>query len=348
MPPCVSAHVGDQFNDKNKHLLDRVYSYFYFSINFGAFFSTLLTPWLLIKYGAALAFGIPGVLMAIATFVFWLGRKHYVHVPPTGKDGAAGFMPIALYSLRNIGKKKAGQELFDVAKGKFTTEEVEASKAALSIFKVFAAVTVFWALFDQTGSSWTLQAEKMDLNFFGIQMIASQVQAANPIMVMALIPVFTFGLYPLVEKLGYKVTPLRKMSVGMLMAGLSFVMVGMIERGLEAGIKVNIGWQVLAYLVLTCSEVMVSITGLEFAYTQAPRSMKSTIMSFWLLTVAFGNMLAGTIAQFNVFAGQGSKEFFFYAGLMMVTSVIFVWAASRYKVRSFIENLRPGAIPESV
>jgi POT family proton-dependent oligopeptide transporter len=343
--PCVSAHVGDQFNDKNKSLLDRVYSYFYFSINFGAFFSTLLTPWLLTRYGAAIAFGIPGVLMAIATFVFWMGRKYYVHVPPTGGN-EAGFMPIAVYSLLNFGKKKSGQALFDVARAKYKTEEVDAAKAALSIFKVFATVTVFWALFDQTGGSWTLQAEKMDLNFLGMKMEAAQVQAANPIMVMALIPVFTFGLYPWVEKMGYKVTALRKMSVGMLLAGSSFVMVGMIEKGLEAGIKVNIGWQILAYLVLTMSEVMVSITGLEFAYTQAPRSMKSTIMSFWLLTVAFGNMLAGVIAEVNVFAGQGSKEFFFYAGLMLVTSVVFVWSAARYKVRDFIENLRPGALPE--
>ncbi|HEX6984928.1 MAG TPA: MFS transporter, partial [Planctomycetaceae bacterium] len=82
--PCVSSHVGDQFGPRNARLLAKVYNWFYFSINFGSFFSTLLTPWLLAKYGPDVAFGVPGVLMAVATFVFWLGRRKFVHVPPRG------------------------------------------------------------------------------------------------------------------------------------------------------------------------------------------------------------------------------------------------------------------------
>jgi POT family proton-dependent oligopeptide transporter len=81
---------------------------------------------------------------------------------------------------------------------------------------------------------------------------------------------------------------------------------------------------------------MVSITGLEFAYTQAPRSMKSTIMSFWLLTVAFGNMLAAVVSQLNVFTGAG--EFFFFTGLMVAISIVFVAAAMGYQVRDFVET----------
>jgi len=334
--PCVSAHVGDQFTDKNKHLLERVFSVFYFSINFGAFFSSLLTPILLIKYGPSWAFGVPGILMAIATFIFWMGRKDYIVVPPSGNSGPAGFMTIFLYSLKNSSKKKPGQSFFDVALNKYSLEEVEAAKSAASIFKVFATVTVFWALFDQQGSSWTLQAKDMDLNFMGMQLEASQIQAINPIMVMLLIPIFTYGIYPLIERMGIKVTPLRKMSIGMLLAGISFVMIGMIQVALESGNKLNVMWQMIPYLVITCSEVMVSITGLEFAYTQAPRSMKSTIMSFWLLTVAFGNMLDAVVAKINIFTGP--NEFFFFAGLMFLVSIVFVIGAIRYKVRNFIES----------
>src|SRR5262249_13873058 len=79
--PCVSATVGDQFGAQNQHMLEKVYSWFYFSINFGAFFSTLLTPWLLDNFGAAWAFGVPGVLMALATLIFWLGRYKFAHLP---------------------------------------------------------------------------------------------------------------------------------------------------------------------------------------------------------------------------------------------------------------------------
>jgi len=334
--PCVSAHVGDQFNDSNKGLLAKVYDVFYFSVNFGSFFSTLLTPILLVKVGPSWAFGIPGVLMAIATFVFWMGRHKFVHVPPTGNTGAKGFMPVFLYAVRNQKSRTADQDFFDVARAKFTASEVEAARAASSIFKVFITVSIFWALFDQQGSSWVLQAEKMNLNFLGFKFEASQIQALNPIMVMALIPAFSFGLYPLVQKLGISVTPLRKMATGMVIAAISYVSIGFIQVAIDSGQTLSIGWQFIPYLLITCAEVMVSITGLEFAYTQAPRSMKSTIMSFWLLTVFVGNFLDAYVAKINVF--QGSLYFFFFAGLMGAVALIFMAAASRYRVRNYIED----------
>ena len=113
--PCVSTNVGDQFGETNKHLLTRVFNWFYFSINAGSAFSTLLIPWLLEPYQAAsdgfiaklppamvnflenprlhspdIAFGLPGVFMAIATVVFWLGRKKFVHIPPVGLRTSSG------------------------------------------------------------------------------------------------------------------------------------------------------------------------------------------------------------------------------------------------------------------
>ncbi len=342
--PCVSAHVGDQFNEKNSHLVKKVFDVFYWSINFGAFFSTLLTPVLLKTHGPGWAFGVPGILMALATWVFWLGRKHYVHVPPTGKTGQAGFVPILIYALRNQSSRKEGQEFFDVARAKFTAEEVEGAKAASSIFKLFILISVFWALFDQHGSSWVLQAEKMDRNVFGMQLESSQIGALNPIMVMVLIPIFAFGIYPAIEKLGFKMTPLRKMSAGMLMTAFSFVVVAMLQFALDAGQTVNVAWQFIPYLIITMAEVMISITGLEFAYTQAPRAMKSTIMSFWLLTVFVGNLITAYVTQINQF--QGGYFFLFFAGLMFAVAVVFAFGASRYKVRDFLEKAgAPGMAP---
>jgi proton-dependent oligopeptide transporter, POT family len=340
--PCVSAHVGDQFNETNKHLLQKVFSLFYFSINFGAFFSSLLIPWVLPTYGPGVAFGIPGILMALATIVFWMGRKQYVHVPPTGKTGKAGFLPILSYSLRNLSKRKKGQAMMDVARERYSAEEVEGAKAALDVFKVFATVTVFWALFDQQGSTWVLQAEKMDRNFMGMTLEASQIQALNPIMVLVLIPIFELAIYPLINKLGFKLTPLRKMSMGMMLAAFSFVWIGVLQASMDAGNVVNVSGQFMPYLIITMSEVMVSITGLEFAYTQAPRTMKSTIMSFWLLTVFGGNLLAASVSKINVFTGAG--EFYFYAALMFAVSIVFVISAIRYKVRNFIETSADAAL----
>ncbi|MBI3551487.1 MAG: POT family MFS transporter [Elusimicrobia bacterium] len=336
---CVSAHVGDQFTHANKHLVAKIFDVFYWAINFGSFFSTLLIPWTLPRFGSKVAFGIPGVLMAVATFVFWLGRDLYVHVPPTRKTGDVGFLPVFWYALTHQRRNK-GRKFFDAALGRFKASEVEAARAAANVFKVFATVSIFWSLFDQHSSSWILQAKTMDLQVLGFKLEASQIAALNPIMVMILIPVFGYGIYPAIESFGFKMTPLRRMSVGMATAATSFVAVGLIQAGLDSGLKLTVAWQVIPYLLITMSEIMVSITGLEFAYTQAPRSMKSTIMSFWMLTIFAGNLVTAYISEINVF--KGPTYFYFFAGLMAAVSVIFIWTAARYKVRDYFEESLPG------
>ena len=92
----------------------------------------------------------------------------------------------------------------------------------------------------------------------------------------------------------------------------------------------------MPYFILSGAEIMVSITGLEFAYTQAPPSMKSTIMSFFYLTITIGNLFTGTISQMNVFGEGSPKFFFFFAGLQAVVSIFFIWGAMRYKVRNYV------------
>jgi proton-dependent oligopeptide transporter, POT family len=84
--PLVVSFVGDQFTRENKHLAKIVFDAFYWTINFGSFFASLLMPLFLREYGPSVAFGIPGILMFIATVIFWMGRKQYVRVPPATHD----------------------------------------------------------------------------------------------------------------------------------------------------------------------------------------------------------------------------------------------------------------------
>ena len=332
--PCVSAHVGDQFTQSTSGLINKVYEIFYFSINFGSFFSTLLIPWVLPRFGPSVAFGIPGILMFIATIVFWAGKRQYVIVPPTGKEGGAKFWGVLGYSMMNQGERRQGESFLDVARGKYGNERVEGAKSALDIFKVLISVSAFWALYEQHGSTWVLQARQMDLNFLGWRLEAAQIPALNPIMVMLLIPVFSLGLYPWVQRMGVQVTPLRKMGVGMVLTAISFIIAGLVQAMLDRGMQVSVGWQFIQYFVITAAEVMVSITGLEFAYTQAPRAMKSTIMSLWLLTVTAGNLVTAVISYLNRFSG--AAEYYFYAMLMVLVSGIFILVAMRYRTRSYI------------
>ncbi len=336
--PCVSAHVGDQFKANQKHLLKKVYELFYFMINFGSFFSTLITPWTLKAYGPSVAFGIPGVLMLIATFVFWMGRNEFVHVPPTKSDGH-GLLNVVLSAFKHSSSRKAGEKFLDGAVKEHSQEQIEAVRSVFDIAKLFASRTFFWALFDQHGSSWVIQAMNMDLSFMGVQFEASQIAAWNPIMVMVLIPVFSMLIYPALDKLGITSTPIKRMTLGMFVAAVSFALIGGLQMWMDGSeSKINVMWQFFPYLVITMAEVMISITGLEFAYTQAPRAMKSSIMSIWLLTVFFGNLITAYVSKVNFFPIASSGYFMFFAILMAFFSGIFWFMGTRYRVKNHMEG----------
>ncbi len=265
--PCVSAHVGDQFGKKNAFLLPRIFNWFYFSINLGAFVSMLLTPWLLEWYGPHWAFGVPGVLMAIATFMFWLGRKRFAHVPA----GGIGF-------LKEVCSR-------------------EGATAILKLLPVYFFVAIFWALFDQTGSTWIFQSQDMDRNFLGFEWLPSQIQSLNSVFVLTFIPLFSLWIYPAVGRI-WPLSPLRKMGVGFVLMTGAFVIVSLIQVEIDGGGRPGISWQILAFALLTASEILISIVALEFAYTQSPKKMKSFIMCFYLAAVAVGNFLVAGVNSY--------------------------------------------------
>ena len=542
--PCVSAHVGDQFGKSNWHLLQKIYNAFYFIINFGSAFATLIIPWIrgkeispgVYEGSVSWAFGVPGILMGLATIAFWMGRNSFVHVPAThpGKKGlldvlagtslfmVVGF-PIFFMGLTAewMGlTNKAGETvvywagissvlllaigvgvaflvlftiLFNIRqriepddgflaltflaiKAKITRQDVgpgvaptsanvddlrnhwlygpvarshgnrvaEGPVAVWKIISVFIFICVFWALFDQHSSTWIEQAKAMDrvidLSMSGFVVLGalmgllmgfiivisvksdvvaqwsliitgfiagvsaevifgflpgmglgwwitsliglgiasavlfaqiarvttskwltfavliiigcgygymmgltgphelqpSQVPALNPFMVMVLIPLTTFGLYPLLDKLGWTTHPLRRMTMGMMAAGFSFVIVALIQQQLDEGKTVHIAWQILPYLVLTLAEVMVSITGLEFAYTQAPKRMKSVIMGFWLFNVSLGNLLVAVIAQMPKL--ELEDFFWVFAVLMFIAGALFGLRGKFYRYKDYSQD----------
>jgi proton-dependent oligopeptide transporter, POT family len=268
--PCVSANVGDQFTSRNAHLIERAFSYFYLSINFGSFFATLLIPWTLKAFGPSLAFGLPGIFMAIATLVFWLGRRKFTVIPPAG--------------------------------GAFIRDLVSPPvlKTIAGLLLIYVFIGVFWSLYDQTYSSWILQARSdlmiktVDLGLFSFTVLPEQILAVNPLLILTLTPLFTFFVYPWMSRV-MRVTPLRKIGIGFVITALSFVVIGMAEGRIAAGEPVSVSWQLWAYFIITAAEVMVSITALEFSYQQAPNRMKSFIMSLFLLSITFGNLIAGEV-----------------------------------------------------
>jgi POT family proton-dependent oligopeptide transporter len=314
--PCVSAHVGDQFGQTNADLLPRVFGWFYFAINVGALMSILLAEPILNRFGPRVAFGIPGVLMLLATLVFWAGRNKFVHIPP----GGVAFLREAMSrtGLRALGK----------------------------LFMIYLFIAMFWALFDQQGSAWVLQAKRMNLDFI-IHWEPSQFQWLNPALVLLFIPLFNRVIYPAFDHF-FPLTPLRKIGMGLFLTVPAFLLPAWLEARLDAGQEVSIAWQIGCYLIMTAAEILVSITALEFSYTQAPKRMKSLVMGAFLMSVSLGNLFTSAVNYFiqnpdGSSKLEGASYYLFFAAAMAVTALLFVPVAMWYKERSYIQGVEPQA-----
>jgi POT family proton-dependent oligopeptide transporter len=309
---CVSAHVGDQFGKSNSHLLDRAFGWFYFAINFGSSFSTWFVPIWLAKYGPKVAFGIPACLMALATFIFWLGRHRFIHIPPGGKEFV--------------------KETFSL----------EGLKSIAKLFKIYIFVAIFWSLWDQSSAAWVLQAEKLDLNLLGYQLLPSQVQTANPVLILLFIPVFSYVIYPAIDKV-FKLTPLRKIGMGLAVTSLSFTVIALIETSIAAGNKPTVWWQLLAFVILSAGEIMVSIPCLEFSYTQASKRMKALIMAVYYLSISLGNKFTSIVNKFiqnddGTSKLEGASYYWFFTILIAVAAVVYIPVAKSYKEKAIVQD----------
>lgn len=310
--PCVSAHVGDQFGATNKHLLPRVFGWFYFAINLGSFAATWWIPRLLNEHGPHVAFAVPGILMLVATIVFWMGRWKFVHIPA----GGMGFVRemFSATGLKSVGK----------------------------LMVVYLFVAVFWALYDQTSSAWVLQATQMDLRWLGIEWLPAQIHAVNPLLILIYIPLFSYVIYPATNRV-FPLTPLRKIALGLFLTVPSFLVTAWIETQIAAGLKPNVAWQVLGYAIITAAEVLVSITCLEFSYTQAPLKMKSLVMGIFYMSISLGNAFTSAVNFFiqnpdGTSKLAGASYYLFFAGLMFVTAVIFIPVAMKFKEQTYVQE----------
>jgi POT family proton-dependent oligopeptide transporter len=334
--PNLSAFVGDQFRQDQAGMLDRVYSWFYFAINVGSAASQIVTPWLLAgcafgvmrlceRSAVAWAFGVPGLLMALALVIFLAGRKLYVRVPPAGRDPNS--FPSVVRTRLTRGEPAARARHGEAA--------VEGMRSVFRIAFVFLPIVTFWALYFQYGSSWFNQAEAMNKDVFGWHMESAQMEALNAILILIMVPLFAYVVYPALERAGVRMTLLRRIAAGMFITVPAFLSAAMIQRWIERGEHPHVGWQLIQYLIISIAETLVSVTALEFAYTQAPRSMKGTIMSLWFLTLGAGSFVTSLVTR-NVAFATRTNYFLFWAAFMLAGSVAFAIVAYLYKPVAFV------------
>jgi len=328
--PCVSSFGGDQFLKTESARLQRYFSMFYFSINAGSMVATLLTPE--IRTSACMgertcypiAFGVPAIFMVVAVGAFVVASKWYVVVPPLGNP----IIDVSKVSWAMAFGKESPERLYGVKK-------VAETKQLFRVLMTFIPFPFFWALFEQQGSRWVVQARRMNGNIGGFDLKPDQMQVFNPVLILCLIPVFEVVVYPTMKKIGLPTSATFRMILGMVIVASSFVICGFIELAMEKRVEayntahqadllvpytldnfpnkeqLHILLTIPQIFVITCGEILCSITGLEFAYAYAPPSMKSVCQSFFLLTNAFGNIIV------IIFTKVSDRDVYLY----------FMWAA---------------------
>ncbi|XP_072275176.1 solute carrier family 15 member 2 [Pyxicephalus adspersus] len=508
--PCVSAFGGDQFDEEHVKERGKFFSIFYMSINAGSLISTFVTPILRgdVKcFGMdcyALAFGVPAALMFVALIVFVGGSGMYKKNPPQGNTLGKVFKCIG-FALKNRWRHRSKQfpkraHWLDWASENYSKKLITEVKMVTKVLFLYIPLPMFWALFDQQGSRWTLQATRMNADFTAFVIQPDQIQVLNPLLILILVPVFDLGIYPLVRLCKINLKPIAKMTIGMLLAALAFAVATVVEikinlKGVQQNIftfgqaeylavkpndicvlplqdpsytklnftdttkvtvaipgankqctydinekktysllmdvtndetycrtiidpnvkpanglaavrflnllpqasnitigdqtinivtqniseyltqkrgntnlkvtyntdeytidiglldfggaytvvlkstddvnkiikaykvedvkanSMHVAWQIPQYFLLSAGEVMFSVTGLDFSYSQAPSSMKSVLQAGWLLTVAFGNVIVLIVAQAGSF--EQWAEFILFGALLVAVAIIF-------------------------
>uniref|UniRef100_A0A6Q2Z1L4 Solute carrier family 15 member 1 n=1 Tax=Esox lucius TaxID=8010 RepID=A0A6Q2Z1L4_ESOLU len=363
--PCVAAFGGDQFEDHQEKQRSTFFSIFYLSINAGSLLSTIITPILRAQECGIhsqqkcypLAFGVPAALMVVALIVFISGSSMYTKTAPKGNImlEVCKCIGFAIHNrFRHRSKKFPKREHWmDWADEKYDKLLVAQVKMVLKVLFLYIPLPMFWTLFDQQGSRWTLQATTMDGDF-----------TVNPILILIMVPVMDSVIYPLIKKCHLNFTPLKRMTVGMFVAAMAFVAAALLQLQIDFRITntggqsclynkqmgfgssftfvipstfdiqssnavedikpntIHMGWQIPQYFLMTSGEVVFSVTGLEFSYSQAPSNMKSVLQAGWLLTVAVGNIIVLIVAEAAQLPDQWA-EYILFASLLVLVCIIF-------------------------
>jgi dipeptide/tripeptide permease len=269
--PNISTLMGmtyDQQRPGNERLRSSAFLWFYFAINVGAFISILSLPFLRNKYGYAVAFQFPAWLMVVSLLIFASGKR--------------------FYAVETLDRRPKTPE-----------EKAAQRKTLLQLFGVFALIVVWWVGYEHNDAQWVLFARDhmttitLNLPFLDAPYTVppDQVQTLNPLCVLIFVPLFSW-FFGKVDPEIRIFRPIRRILMGF---GITVVAIGLMALAgfyaQSSGQKVSILILACSYILLTAGEVLVYGTGLELAYTAAPKNMKGFVTACFLLTDALANFI---------------------------------------------------------
>jgi len=331
--PNISTLMGMTYDQKRPgqtRLRSDAFALYYGAINIGAAISSFAMPWIRNEMGYATAFLFPAGLMVIAFAVFAAGKP--------------------FYAVETIQRVRLAPE-----------ERWERLVVLRRIFGLFLVVTLFWSIFDQSASTWTLFArdwldleifraapgtwkshillwlrDTVGLDLFGTAMAPDQLQALNPVLIVLMLPPMTLSWHFL-ARIGMPLRPTDKMLIGFVLTAVTMVIMSLAGYRAEAVGRVSVLWEVIPYVLITIAEICISVVGLELAFTAAPATMKSFVTACWLLTVFFANILNAQITPYydahvsflDLHLTPG-RYFGLFALAMIPVTLAFVFVARRF------------------
>jgi proton-dependent oligopeptide transporter, POT family len=319
LKPNISTIVGQLYAEKDPRR-DAGFSIFYMGINIGAFSAPLICSWLGETVGWHWGFGAAGVGMTLGVVQYVLGVKRLggagerTHTPENparlwmGVIGAMLALTAVLYTFweqRNwiVIALTAVLFVWLVRQGEPGVERRRLS--AIVVLFVFA--TLFWAAFEQAGSSLNLFARDFTNRALpdfarGLgdeqgMFPAGWFQSVNSMFLIALAPVFAW-VWLFLARTGKEPSSPAKFAYALLFVGLGFLVVagGALVSLQNGGAKVSPLWLVVLYLCHTIGELMLSPVGLSTVTKLAPARLVSSMMGVWFLALSLGNFIGGSVA----------------------------------------------------
>ncbi|KAJ2260389.1 peptide transporter ptr2 [Coemansia sp. RSA 376] len=340
--------------------IQSIFSWFYWAINVGGL-SAIATTELEANVDFWAAYLLPTLMFVACIFVFWLGRSRYILSKPTGsivvkayRTGRAGLRNYRLAKKENrLVMNENGKKVswIDYAKPSLATDSssmdwddrfVDELRTAIRSCKIFLCYPIFWLCYGQISNNLISQSGQM--NTGGVP--NDIMQNIDPLCIIILIPIFDLLIYPGFRRCGLELRPVTRITIGFLVAALAMAYAAIIQHlvyttgpyythpgeGENGFNDISAGLQVPAYILIAIAEIFASVTGLEYAYKQAPESMKSIVMSIFLFTNAGGSILAFC---FNSIAVNPHlvKNFAIVSGLMGAFTVLFFVCFRHYDQR---------------
>ncbi|KAF2145873.1 uncharacterized protein K452DRAFT_283172 [Aplosporella prunicola CBS 121167] len=322
--------------------IQRIYMIFYLCINIGSL-ALLATPYMERDVGFWSAYLLALLVFCCGLVVLILGRKKYVVRPPQGSIITDAFRCLwIMIRHRNMDAPKPSfqERIGNTSIPKWDDKFVDELKRALVACQVFAIYPIYWVCYGQFSNNFVTQAGQMQ----GHGIPNDLMQNFDPIAVIVFIPVLDRLVYPLMRKANINFPPVNRIVLGFWVAALGMAYAAICQhliyaagpcyeaplceasrdaKGMLQGNYVHVAVQTPAYMLIGISEIFASVTGLEYAYTKAPPSMKSFVQSMFLLTNAFGSAISEALVSVSI----DPKILWMFVGLSVASFIagIVIW-----------------------